>query len=191
MPPRRSGTLAAGSAQDELQDEILAELQLLKSQVAGIHGCLAATSDGLVVASDIPDTEPSQIAALAAASLAVATRATLTTGRGVFREALTRGDGGYLAIYAAGSSVILAVIGTSSLNVGMLQYRVREVVHRIAECSAQMEIRTPPQRAPRAAARPAAPAQSAAPARGRDRTQARDAASGGLPPRLPKRRPGS
>jgi predicted regulator of Ras-like GTPase activity (Roadblock/LC7/MglB family) len=47
--------------------------------VAGVRGSLVATSDGLVVAHDIPDVEPTQIAALAAATLAVARRATLAT----------------------------------------------------------------------------------------------------------------
>ena len=51
---------------------------------------LVATSDGLVVAHDIPDVEPTQIAALAAATLAAARRATLATECGTFREAVAR-----------------------------------------------------------------------------------------------------
>jgi hypothetical protein len=35
-------------------------------------------------------------------------------------------------VYAAGDSAIVAVVGTSSLNVGMLQYRAREIIERIA-----------------------------------------------------------
>jgi predicted regulator of Ras-like GTPase activity (Roadblock/LC7/MglB family) len=68
----------------------------------------------------------------------VARRATLATECGTFREAVARGSDGYLAVYAAGESAIVAVIGTSSLNVGMLQYRAREIIERIAANSSQI-----------------------------------------------------
>jgi hypothetical protein len=50
---------------------------------------------------------------------------------------VARGTDGYLAVYAADHSVIVAVIGKSSLNVGMLQYRARGIIERIAEHSAK------------------------------------------------------
>ena len=76
--------------------------------------------------------------ALAAATLAVARRAALATECGTFREAVARGSDGYLAVYAAGDSAIVAVIGTSSLNVGTLQYRARGIIERIAASSSQI-----------------------------------------------------
>lgn len=121
-----------------VEDKVRTELRRIKAQVAGVRGSLVATSDGLVVAHDIPDVEPTQLAALAAATLAVARRATLATECGTFREAVARGSDGYLAVYAAGDSAIVAVIGTSSLNVGMLQYRAREIIERIAARSSQI-----------------------------------------------------
>ena len=66
----------------------------------------------------MPDLEPTQIAALAATTLAVASRASLATGRGQFRETVARGTDGYLAVYAAGPGAVVAVIGTTRLNVG-------------------------------------------------------------------------
>jgi hypothetical protein len=59
-----------------VEDLVRAELKQIRAHVAGVRGSLVATSDGLVVAHDIPDVEPTQIAALAAATLAVASRAT-------------------------------------------------------------------------------------------------------------------
>ena len=79
-----------------------------------------------------------QCLTLAAATLAVARRATLATECGTFREAVARGSDGYLAVYAAGDSAIVAVIGTSSLNAGMPQYRAREIIERIAANSSQI-----------------------------------------------------
>ena len=129
---------AVRKSRRSVKEQVRTELQQIRAQVAGVRGSLVATSDGLVVAHDIPDVEPTQIAALAAATLAVARRATLATECGTFREAVARGSDGYLAVYAAGDSAIVAVIGTSSLNVGMLQYRAREIIERIAANSSQI-----------------------------------------------------
>jgi uncharacterized protein len=163
-----------------VEDKVRAELQLIRTQVAGVRGSLAATSDGLVFAHDVPDVEPSQIAAISAATLALASRATLTTGCGNFREAVARGSDGYLAVYAAGDSAIVAVIGSTSLNVGMLQYRAREIIDRIAAYSTQIGAGAAPARSGTrtASAAPAKPARvPASPAR---------SAEG---PALPRRRP--
>jgi predicted regulator of Ras-like GTPase activity (Roadblock/LC7/MglB family) len=135
---------AAGKTRPPVQDRIRAELQLIKRTVAGVSGSLVATTDGLVVAYDVPDLEPTQIAALAAATLSLASRATLATGRGSFREAVARGSDGYLAVYAAGVSAIVAVIGTSNLNLGMLNYQARDIIGRVAEYSSEFGQLTTP-----------------------------------------------
>jgi uncharacterized protein len=141
---------AARKTRPPVQDRIRAELQLIKRTVAGVSGSLVATTDGLVVAYDVPDLEPTQIAALAAATLSLASRATLATGRGSFREAVARGSDGYLAVYAAGVSAIVAVIGTSNLNLGMLNYQARDIIGRVAEYSSEFgQLTTPiPARSP-------------------------------------------
>jgi uncharacterized protein len=119
-------------------DRIRGELQLIRANVTGVYGSLAATSDGLPLAHDLSDLEATEISALVATTHALASRTTLATGRGQFREAVARGSDGYLAVYAAGHSAIVAVIGTSRLNVGMLQYQVREIIERIAVHAADL-----------------------------------------------------
>jgi uncharacterized protein len=175
MPALREGS-------PSVEDKVRAELQLIRAYVAGVRGSLAATSDGLVVAHDVPDVEPSQIAAIAAATLALASRATQATGCGTLREAVARGSDGYLAVYAAGDSAIVAVMGTSGLDIGMLQYRVREIIDRIAEFLTQAGAWAAPASAEPvpAGAQAAAPAADG-PARQESRTSGRTA--------LPRRRP--
>jgi len=123
----------SGSAEDRVR----AELRLIRDNVAGVHGSLVATNDGFLVAHDIPDIEPTAIAALAATTRSLASRTTESTGRGQFREAISRGCDGYLVVYAAGRSTLLAVVGTSDLNLGMLHYQTREIAERIATYAAQ------------------------------------------------------
>src|SRR5712691_8223751 len=53
------------------------------------------------------------------------------TGRGQFREVISRGSHGYLAVYAAGDNAIVGVIGDAELNIAMLHYRVHDTIARI------------------------------------------------------------
>jgi predicted regulator of Ras-like GTPase activity (Roadblock/LC7/MglB family) len=137
-------------------DLIGQELELIRKNVPGVRGSVTASSDGLVLVHDVLDLEPTQIAALIAAIHAVAARAAASTHCGQFKEVVTRGSEGYLAVYAAGGGAIVGVLGTSSLNVAMLNFRARTMIDRIAELSADYASR-PPAGAP-APAPPPAPA---------------------------------
>ena len=131
--------------------QITDELRAIRQNVPGIRGSIAATSDGLLVAHDIDSLEPTQIAALVAATHAVAVRASLSTECGQLKEVITRGSDGYLAVYAAGGPAIVAILGTTDLNVAMLNFRARTMIDRIAEHSAGLARKQPPS--------PAAPGQ--------------------------------
>ena len=114
-------------------DPVTDELRLIRKNVPGIRGSITATSDGLLVAHDLHGLEPTQIAALVAATHAVAVRASLSTACGQLKEVITRGSEGYLAVYAAGGAAIVAVLGTTELNVAMLNFQARTIIERIAE----------------------------------------------------------
>jgi hypothetical protein len=128
---------AARRSKPPVEERVRRQLQRIRENVTGVHGSLTATSDGLLIAHDLAGMEPTQIAALVATSLALGSRMTLSTGRGQFRETVTRGTDGYLAVYAAGPSAIVAVIGTPRLNVGTLQYQARDIIDRITKYSTE------------------------------------------------------
>jgi hypothetical protein len=123
---------------------------MIRQNVPGIRGSITATRDGLLVAHDAGDLEPTGIAALVAALHAVAGRASLSTEGGQLREVISRGSDGYLAVYAAGNAAIVAVLGTNDMNVAMLNLQARRMIDRIAEHSAGL-VKSPP-------SSPAAPA---------------------------------
>ncbi len=166
---------AARKGKVPVEERVRADLRRIRENVTGVHGSLAATSDGLLVAHDLPGLEPTQIAALVATTLALGSRVTLATGRGEFRETVTRGSDGYLAVYAAGSTAIVAVVGTTGMNVAMLHYQVREIVDRIAEYSTSFAKWASPVQ-PRAAGRTEARRDGAPPLPARRRTSSASSA---------------
>jgi uncharacterized protein len=120
-----------------VEELVLRELRSLRDSVAGIQGSMVTTTDGLLVTHDITGMDASTIAAVVATTLGLASQATRATGLGPFREAVARGTTGYLVVYAAGGSAVVAVIGDSGLNVGMLHYEMRDIIGRIAGYSAK------------------------------------------------------
>ncbi|GAA1348870.1 roadblock/LC7 domain-containing protein [Streptomyces beijiangensis] len=111
--------------------EVLDELTRLRARVPLLSGALAASADGLVLAQDSTAAEAETIAALTAAALGVAQRLTDTTGQGDFRELLVRGEHGYVATYAAGSSAVLTLLAQPRVNVGRLHLEARRASARI------------------------------------------------------------
>ncbi|MET9479240.1 roadblock/LC7 domain-containing protein [Streptomyces sp. NPDC006638] len=113
--------------------EVLGELRRLRAVLPQLTGALAATTDGLVLAEDAPGVEAESMAALTAAALGVALRLTESTEQGPFREQLVRGERGYVATYAAGSSAVLTLLAEPRTNVGRLHLEARRSSARIGE----------------------------------------------------------
>ncbi|OKK09009.1 roadblock/LC7 domain-containing protein [Streptomyces sp. CB02400] len=116
-----------------VETDVLDELRRLRTRIPKLAGSLAATVDGLVLAHDIPDTEPEGLAALTAAALGVAYRMADAAARGEFRELLVRGSQGYIATYAAGTTAVLTLLADDRVNVGRLHLEGRRSGSRIAE----------------------------------------------------------
>ncbi|MEU0372668.1 roadblock/LC7 domain-containing protein [Streptomyces sp. NPDC006283] len=111
------------------ETEVLGEIRRLRARLPQLRGVLAASIDGLVLATDTAEAE--SVAALTAAALSVAQRLTETTGQGGFKELLVRGESGYVATYAAGSSAVLTVLAEPRTNVGRLHLEARRAGARV------------------------------------------------------------
>jgi predicted regulator of Ras-like GTPase activity (Roadblock/LC7/MglB family) len=114
-----------------VQERVRAELQALRSKVAGIRGCLVATNDGMLVAHDFPGADPMRLAALVSTALGLARQAVSETGRGMLREAVARGTSGYLMVYAAGDGALVAIAADDQTPAGKMQFEARQTVARI------------------------------------------------------------
>ncbi|MEV5427898.1 roadblock/LC7 domain-containing protein [Streptomyces sp. NPDC052701] len=148
-----------------VETDVLDELRRLRTRVPALTGSLSATVDGLVLAHDVPGTEPEGLAALTAAALGVAHRMADDAARGEFRELLVRGTRGYVATYAAGPTAVLTLLADDRVNVGRLHLEGRRSGARIADLVAahigpgggRHAGRTPPEHPAPAPADPARP----------------------------------
>ncbi|MEU9197315.1 roadblock/LC7 domain-containing protein [Streptomyces hundungensis] len=113
--------------------EVLEELRRLRARLPQLTGVLAASSDGFVLAQDGAAQAVESVAALTAAALGVAQRLAESTGQGAFRELLVRGESGYVATYAAGSTAVLTLLAEPRVNVGRLHLEARRSSARVGE----------------------------------------------------------
>jgi predicted regulator of Ras-like GTPase activity (Roadblock/LC7/MglB family) len=115
----------------ELEKEVLAEIRALREQLRHTMGVVVAGVDGLLIAHDSHDIDPESLAAMAAAHLGLSQRLADVVGHGELQETVTRGQDGYVATFAAGTSAVLMVIATADLNVGRLYLAARPLASRV------------------------------------------------------------
>ncbi|MGN2639562.1 roadblock/LC7 domain-containing protein [Nocardia takedensis] len=112
---------------------VLAELKALRERVPALTGALVASSDGLLIAHDLPaHIEPNGMAALSASQLSLSYRLATTAHGGGFHEVVVRGTEGHVVVYAAGWTSLTVLAGPDA-NVGRLHLESRPVARTIAE----------------------------------------------------------
>jgi hypothetical protein len=112
-------------------DRLLAEMQALRDRITGITGTAVASRDGLIIREDTGGVNPDNLAALTSAALSLAQRLAREAGQGTLRESVTRSSGGYVAIYAIGTSAVLVLLGDEGLDVTRMHRESRSVVENI------------------------------------------------------------
>ncbi|MFD9463770.1 roadblock/LC7 domain-containing protein [Streptomyces sp. NPDC060027] len=113
-------------------DALASEMRGLREQVPGITDTAVAAADGMLIAADTADIiDPESLAAIAAAGLGIARRATAVTGRGTFRQTVTYGSQGLAAFYAVGDTALMIVLGDEGIDLERLHERTRPALGRI------------------------------------------------------------
>ena len=120
------------SRQAELQEVI----RQLRQAVPEITGVMVASTDGLSLASNLPEAEAARTAAMAATALGLGKRIAQTSGLGGLEEVVVRGQSGYLVVYSAGERGVLAVAAPMGANLGLIHLEARGAAQRIAQALA-------------------------------------------------------
>jgi hypothetical protein len=151
-------------------DKLLAEMRALRDRITGITGTAVASRDGLIIREDTGGVNPDNLAALTSAALSLAQRLAREAGQGTLRETVTRSSGGYVAIYAIGTSAVLVLLGDEGLDVTRMHRESRSVVENIEKLLAltpaprtALDSRSRPRTALASRSRPGAAPYSARP----------------------------
>ncbi|MDG6105534.1 roadblock/LC7 domain-containing protein [Dactylosporangium aurantiacum] len=131
LPPDAPG------ARTEPHDAVLSPVRTamadLRLRVPGVRGSVLAGVDGMLVTYDLgPQTEPHDLAALAATTFGLGRQVSLVLGQSPFRDATMRNEGGYFTVYAVDGSSLLAVLGSDGLNVARLHLEARPTCQHLA-----------------------------------------------------------
>ncbi|WP_327140316.1 roadblock/LC7 domain-containing protein [Nocardia sp. NBC_01327] len=116
--------------------DIEAHLSGLRQRVPHLVGSVVASSDGLLIAADLPESiEPTGIAALAAAQLSLSLTFVATTHGSSLHEVTIDSGGGHVVVYAAGPTALLAVLTDPDAVLGRVHLEARPVARAIADLS--------------------------------------------------------
>ncbi len=119
------------------QEALQAIIRDLRQAVPDIVGVMVATTDGLSLATDMPESEAARAAAMAATALGLGKRIAQTSALGGLEEVVVRGKEGYLIIYAAGDRGVVAVSAPVGANLGLIHLEARQTASRITRALAE------------------------------------------------------
>ncbi|MER7335800.1 MULTISPECIES: roadblock/LC7 domain-containing protein [unclassified Micromonospora] len=106
------------------------ELQGLRRRRPEVAGTVLAGTDGLLISSDLPTTDATHLAALAAASFGLGHRVADTVRQGEFRESVLRTADGAVVTYPAGRSALLTLVADGAADLEALHADARAVARR-------------------------------------------------------------
>ncbi|WP_084958928.1 roadblock/LC7 domain-containing protein [Thermoactinospora rubra] len=116
----------------ETREDVLKELIRLRERTPGIAGSLACTVDGFIVACEPEWDTAEQMAALSSALLSLSRRMLTLSSKGALEETVVSGSAGLAAFYAAGPTIVLAVVAEPGANLGLLRLEGRKTAANLA-----------------------------------------------------------
>lgn len=115
-------------------EQLTAEMRVLRERVVGITDVVVASADGLLITADTGDAENADsLAALTAAALGIARRTGGLTGKGLLHHTTARFTDGFLVTRAIGGMALLGVLGDAGLDVPRLHLEAQRSAERIGE----------------------------------------------------------
>ena len=116
------------------REDIQHRLEELRDAVPELKGVLLASSDGLPVAHSFTNsTDAQRVAAMAAAASSLGRRVSDTLGVGTLAEVCVSGTEGHMFVYLAGTRAVLAVIGPTDSNAGLIHIEARGAAQAIGQ----------------------------------------------------------
>ncbi|MFC8619043.1 roadblock/LC7 domain-containing protein [Micromonospora purpureochromogenes] len=107
-----------------------AELRRLRRRRPEVAGTVLGGRDGMLIASDLPTTDATHLAALAAVSFGVGHQVAHTVRGGGFRESVVHTATGSVVTYPAGRHALLTLVTGAGADLEALHAEARAVAER-------------------------------------------------------------
>lgn len=96
-------------------------LKDLSGSTPDVEASAVVSSDGLVIASNLPsDVEEDRVAAMAAAMLSLGERTSHELGRGTLDQVFIKGEHGYVILMNAGNDAVLTTMVRQDAKLGLI-----------------------------------------------------------------------
>lgn len=96
-------------------------LRNLRSSSPDIQASALVSTDGLIVASDLPQgAEEDRVSAMSAAMLSLGDRISIELQRGELEQVYIRGKNGYVLLTAANDETVLTVLAQKNAKLGLV-----------------------------------------------------------------------
>ena len=116
------------------REDIQHRLEELRDAIPELKGVLLASTEGLPVAHSFANAADAQrVAAMAAAASALGRRVSDSLAVGALAEVCVTGAEGHLFVYLAGARAVLAVLGPTDSNAGLIHLEARNAAQAIGQ----------------------------------------------------------
>jgi uncharacterized protein len=116
------------------EDVLKTKLRELNDTSADIEASAVISTDGLMIASMLPDElEPDRVGAMSAAILMLGDRTARELGRGHLEQVLITGEDGYVLLAHAGKQAVVTVMATAEAKLGLIFLDVKRAAADIAK----------------------------------------------------------
>jgi len=121
-------------SEEEMEEETLEDiLKNLLASIPEVQSAAIVSIEGLPIASALPpDVDETRIAAMTAAILSLAERASQEFGKGLFEQVFVRGQLGYVLTMAAGPNTVLTISTTKNVKLGLIFLDTKRTCDKIA-----------------------------------------------------------
>lgn len=114
-------------------DQLTRILRTLTTNTPDVEAGAVVSSDGLAIASALPQgTDDDAYAAMSAALLGLGERISSELKRGDLETVLVRGDAGYVFLSRCGPEAVLTVLATRQAKLGLLFLDVQRAARELA-----------------------------------------------------------
>ncbi|HMQ25036.1 MAG TPA: roadblock/LC7 domain-containing protein [Acidimicrobiales bacterium] len=115
---------------EDLLTSVLAELNATS---ADIEACAVLSTDGLMIASMLPQgLDPDRVGAMGAAMLSLGDRTAAELSRGDLDQVMIKGLRGYVLMTHAGSEAVLTVLATPQAKLGLIFLDAKRAAEQVA-----------------------------------------------------------